>query len=70
MKTVLLLLALTAPALADDFDGQWKVPVKQDLAPAKCKQGDVTECLHLAFTADAGIRNVGQPTSSAWPAFR
>jgi hypothetical protein len=60
MKGWLALLLVAAPALADDFDGSWKVPDDQTLAPAKCKSGDAVECLHLAFTAEAGIRKPGQ----------
>lgn len=61
MKIVLaVLIALSARAFADDFDGTWKVPDDQKLDPARCKKGDATECLHLAFTAEAGVRDVGQ----------
>jgi len=35
------------------------VPDNQAIVPAKCKHGDQKECLRLAWTAEAGIRDGG-----------
>ena len=59
MKLALLLVLVPTLALAEDFEGTWKVPDAQTQAPAKCTKGDHKECLRLAWTAEAGIRSPG-----------
>jgi hypothetical protein len=60
MKLALaLVLLLPTAALAEDFEGTWKVPDSSTHAPAKCTKGDQKECLRLAWTAEAGIRSPG-----------
>lgn len=61
MKLAFVVLVSLAPtaALAEDFEGTWKVPDASTQAPAKCKKGDQKECLRLAWTAEAGIRSAG-----------
>jgi hypothetical protein len=58
MKLALVLVLLCGVAAADDFDS-WKIPDALTLSPARCGS-EVTECLHLAWTAEAGILGAGQ----------
>jgi hypothetical protein len=58
MKSALALVLLCGVASADDFDS-WKIPDALTLSPSRCGS-EVTECLHLAWTAEAGILGAGQ----------
>jgi hypothetical protein len=60
MKLIAALVTLASTvALAEDFDGAWKVPDVQKTNPGACKKGDQKECLRLAWTTEGGIRTPG-----------